>query len=279
MSLPLESVTRWFPRLLVFLIVVTTVMTVASFWFSHRVIGFFLLSLSFIFIGLLWGFYRYLTPQINRILALENWAYVSSLCGQVQPLPQDDLVSQTINKMFEELQVSQNFDCDFDQRIRSQVLLDPDTGIGNREFFNNRLEALLKEEDVQGAVYFIQFNDVELIQSLYGEQHTRQLFRQIINSITRHIGKISGSYIARRNVHELAIITPGVYFTEVERLANRLLKSISSVNLPVGVDSDSFVHIGVSYFSFAENSYQIKSEADMALRSAQLQGAISMVYV
>ncbi len=62
------------------------------------------------------------------------------------------------------------------------------------------------------------------------------------------------------------------FFTEVEKLAATLAKILVSLVLPIGVNEEEFVYIGVSYFSQAENSYQIKSEADMALRSARLQG-------
>jgi RNase E specificity factor CsrD len=147
-------------------------------------------------------------------------------------------------------------------------LLDKDTGVGNREFFNNRLEALLKEEDCQGAVFFIQFKDFDLVHSLYGEQQALTLVNNLIQTLKYRLKYLPNYFIARRDELELAVIVPDIFFNDAEKLADKLLKGLCSVVLPVGINKEEFIHIGVSYFSQAENSYQVKSEADMALRSA-----------
>ncbi len=214
---------------------------------------------------------------LNNILQplsqLESWAEQSKVYGQYQALLlSDNLVNHTVNQMLNQLEQANYSDSLFEVALRSNLLLDKQTGVGNREFFNSRLEALLKEEDIQGAVYFIQFNGFDVIHSLYGDKQVNNLLDTAIANIKLRLKHLSHYYLARRSEFELALITPGVFITESEKLADKLLASLSALPLPVGVNHDEFVHIGVSYFSHAENSYLIKSEADMALRSAQLHG-------
>lgn len=211
--------------------------------------------------------------KLDSISQLEQWADISEVCSEVQLLPKsNDSLTIAINKLLTQLHEAKNTDSHFDRTLRGNVLLDRQTGVGNREFFNNRLEALLKEEDIQGAVYFIHFNDCELVQTLYGEKQAVALLDALIENIKYCLKHLASYFIARRAEFELAVIIPGIFFTEAEKLAGKLAKSLITVPLPVGVNKEEFVHIGVSYFSQAENAYQVKSEADMALRSAQLQG-------
>ncbi|MFD1619068.1 EAL domain-containing protein [Thalassotalea marina] len=272
MSSPIERLFTWVPRLLFVLVAVCSVLAVICAFIDRYSIALMFFIIGVINLGAYLVYSKHIQPILAHQLMLENWAYMSSICGSFQPVQSEGIVATTINKLIEDWQSSQNVDFTFDQEIRSQVFIDPATGIGNREFFNNRLEALLKEEDIQGAVFFIQLNETDQIQALYGDLHVKQLLKQVISNISKHTEKISGAYIARRCDYELALIIPGIYFTEAERLAGRLVKAISSIPLPIGIEKECFVHIGVSYFSNDENSYQIKSEADMALRTAQLQG-------
>ena len=218
-------------------------------------------------------FQKILTKELKHVTALEKWADLSRICGEIQVIPDtEDNVSQTIVKLNQQLQIAKNSDTHLDNVLRSNALLDKDTGVGNSEFFNNRLEALLTEDDCNGAVYFIQFKDFDLVHSLYGEQQALTLLNNLIQTLKYRLNSLPNYFIARRDESELAIIVPDIFFNDAEKLAGKLLKGLCSVALPVGMNKDEFIHIGVSYFSQAENSYQVKSEADMALRSAQLQG-------
>lgn len=218
-------------------------------------------------------FHRAITRELHIFSQLESWADLSTIRGELQPLPAGQhSITNVIESLVEQLECERNRDNYFDTRLRSNALLDRQTGVGNREFFNNRLEALIKEDDVQGAVYFIHFKEGDLIHSLYGDQQAVVLFKSLVKSIRKRLNKLPDYYIARRSEFELAVIVPSIFVKEAEKLAEQFIRSLSVVPLPIGVNKDEFVHIGVSYFSQDENAYQIKSEADMALRSAQLHG-------
>lgn len=217
-------------------------------------------------------FIKQLCREFQPLRQLENWANLSKISEKQQSLPENNVIADAITALQQQLHQANNNENQFDSMLRASALLDNDTGIGNRAFFNNRLEALLKEEDIQGAVYFIQFNGCDLVQSLYGQQQAMELLEVLIQSINYRLKHLSNYFLARRGEFELALIIPGIFLCDVEKLADRLLKNTLAVSLPVGVNKEQLTHIGISYFSHAEKAYQIKAEADMALRSAQLQG-------
>lgn len=225
-------------------------------------------------IMLVWKhFERTLKPRLQSISQLEKWADMSTVCNDIKPVPAgSDSLTKVITSLQKEYLNLENNNNQFDTILRRNALLDKETGIGNRDFFNNRLEALLKEEDIQGGIYFIQFRELDLVESLYGRHQANHLLTSIIQRVKYSLRDCTTYFIARRSEHELALIVPDLFFTEAEKLATKLMAHLSKISLPNGINEDEFIHIGVSYFSQADKAYQIKSEADMALRSAQLQG-------
>lgn len=204
--------------------------------------------------------------------ALEQWADNNYDESAISPIKINTPVGNTIAKLQHQLLTQSNGNSSFDMLLREKALLDNDTGIGNREFFNSRLEALLKEEDSHGAVLFFHFTECETIQSLYGSSSALTLFNTLITTIKHRLNHLPVYFIARRNEFELALLIPDIYVKETEKLATRLVNNLMAVPLPVGISKEEFVHIGISFFKYATKPYQVMAEADMALRSAQLQG-------
>jgi len=230
-----------------------------------------LMAIALNFVGCYFYFARYsvLKRQIN---ALENWAHLSNIRGELVKPEHEDVISRQIVEIQSRLTSASNKDSHFDQILRQNVLLDAETGIGNREYFSNRIAAFLKEEDVQGAVLIIHLNELSTVESLYGPQQRTLLIDSIITATKRRLKHVGNYFIARRSSSELAILLPYVFIKESEKIAENLVSAISKLPLPIGISNEDFVHIGISYFSEAEKPYQIMAEADMALRTAQLQG-------
>ena len=218
--------------------------------------------------------------ELAVIDRLENWANLAVIQGKACAIKQQQSTSDSSQHIIIEAihQIQQQLHDDFisdissDQNIRASALLDQETHIGNRAFFDNRLQAFLKGEDVQGAVLLIQFKELELVQSLYGYQQAMSLLMTLIQVTKQRLHEQPSYFIARRSDYELSILLPGVFIQEVEKLTDRLLKNLQTVVTPIGISQEEFIHIGVSYFSDEQAPYQVMSEADMALRTAQLQG-------
>ncbi len=216
--------------------------------------------------------YKSIDRSLDKVTAMEKWAHLSTVHGSIQPVPVLGAISETISSIIEKLNNTQHQYVRADQRIREQALLDYETGVGNREFLNNRLEAVLSEEDARGAVLLVNFQGLEVVQSLHGYNQALAILESSIELLVGKMDYLVNYFIARRGEFELAILVPGLYVNETEKLANRLLRSIDTITFPVGVNQEESCHIGISYFTQGHQSYQIMAEADMALRSAQLQG-------
>ena len=218
------------------------------------------------------------SAEFSILDKLTSWANVAVIRGEVGDIerPADNEkhheILMTIHKVQQQLYDNVVSDVSSDRNIRASVLLDQETRIGNRAFFDNRLQAFLKEEDVQGAVLLIQFRELELVQSLYGYQQAMSLLSVFIQITKQRLQGQPNHFLARRSDFELSVLLPGIFIHEAEKLAERLLKNLQAVDLPVGINQEESIHIGVSYFGHDQAPYQVMSEADMALRSAQLQG-------
>ncbi len=223
-------------------------------------------------------FMRTYQAELSTLDKLKSWANLAIIRGEASEIKtvaskeKHHEILTTIQGMQQQLYNNVVSDISSDQNIRASVLLDQETRIGNRAFFDNRLQAFLKDEDVQGAVLLIQFKELELVQSLYGYQQAMSLLSLLIQVTKQRLQGQPNYFLARRSDFELSVLLPGVFINEVEKLSERLLKNLQSVTLPIGINQEEFIHIGVSYFGHDQAAYQVMSEADMALRTAQLQG-------
>ncbi|WP_448565552.1 EAL domain-containing protein [Thalassotalea ganghwensis] len=210
--------------------------------------------------------------ELSFVTRLEQWAESNYRNNVINPIDVVNPVGVTIAKLQQQLLVENEDKTTFYQIFREKALLDKDTGIGNREFFNARLEALLKEEDSYGIICFIQFKEGEVVQTMYGRGQALTLLSSIISIIKYRLQSFPKYYIARRQPYEIALILPELTVEQGEKLAERLLKNFMTISLPVGINHEEFIHLGLSCYQSLDMPYQVMSEADMALRSAQLQG-------
>jgi RNase E specificity factor CsrD len=232
-----------------------------------------LISVNFIIAMLIRQILITKTKQtIAQVNELEKWAENIIDTNKLELLPENNKISIAINSVLKQLKQAKNSDSRIEQRIRQHPFLDEETGIGNREFFNNRLDAFLAEEDARGTLLLIQVNELEAIEALYGKQQALILLNSVIQTIKKRIQARINYFLARQSEYELALLLPNAYVDETEKLANKLINSLSTITVPTGINSEEFIHIGISCFKSHQKPYQILAEADMALRSAQLHG-------
>ena len=219
-----------------------------------------------------------LVTKLKPLRQLARWASITLMQGSSNALAIDnssqeiETITLAIRQLQQQINDNAANDIAWDQSIRASALLDQETRIGNRAFFDNRLQALLKEDDAQGAVFLIQFKEIDLVQNLYGYQQAMSLLLTLIQVTKQRLQDQPGYFLARHSDDELSVLIPNVFIKDVEKLADLLLKKLASVVMPVGINQEEFFHIGISYFGAEQVPYQIMSEADMALRAAQLQG-------
>lgn len=160
-----------------------------------------------------------------------------------------------------------------DHFIRSQTFLDSSTSLGNRLYFEHRLDSVLQQEDkVYGAVMIIHYEALEVVKQAGSADEMQELLLQFSDILKTYVDDTAQSILSRISATEFSLLLPLVDGSEVEKIAINILRMSQKVKLPEYVDSNTVCHIGVDMYDKENTSFQIMAEADMALRAAQLHG-------
>ncbi|GAA4901973.1 EAL domain-containing protein [Ferrimonas pelagia] len=159
---------------------------------------------------------------------------------------------------------------ELDRQIRANASLDPESGLGNRMFFDTRLASLAPNGSFrsQGMICLLQFNGLEALTPPV-RLWVLQEFIDICQPLVR---PHTDAVFARLHWLELGLVVPMLPLKEADALIARLHQLSDRLNLPEGADSERLLHIGAAYFSRDEPLEQALEEAEQALRAAQLQG-------
>jgi RNase E specificity factor CsrD len=235
------------------------------------------LIINLLLLGLLTQFLtRYLQQAGQGVLQLQQ------LCNGIlegQHLPSSGMeypyeAAEALDMLQQQLKTAQQERHRFDQFIRDSTFTDIESGFGNRKFFDNRLEAVLKDSEVNdgGAVYLLQLQELEIIKEQLGEAAATDVVVQFSQILGQLLADYNDVVIARRSEEDFAALVPNLLPREIEELGNKLIRGLRRLALPDCVVRDAFLHIGIAPFRQGDDAYQILSETDMALRAAQLQG-------
>lgn len=242
---------------------------------------FLILLLSFILVFLLIFYgYRWIKNQLDGIESLSfrshlilsgNLDEAMTNAGNGQPR----LINRALTKLLRDLNDASKERARFDNFIRSNTFLDPQTRVGNHLFFKNRLDALSynKKMIAPGVIYLLKLEELDSLTQHKGEAAVSELLQLIIDAINKVLTLQPNSIFARKAHSQFAIIVPQISLQEADNLAKRLLKICMGYPC-VGVDEpDNFYHIGCAYFQEGDNVQQLQDEVYMALKASQLQGA------
>ncbi|WP_298771538.1 RNase E specificity factor CsrD [uncultured Shewanella sp.] len=190
---------------------------------------------------------------------------------------QPRVINRALTRLLQELEDASKQRARFDQSIRSNTFLDPETGIGNRVFFDNRLDALTDDlkMTMPGVMYFLEIEDLDLLQQDSSFEKVDEMLSLIVLPINQVLSLQVNSFFARRSFNQFAIIVSQISQAEADRLAAKLLKICLRQVSSLIRETNDFVHLGGAYFNIGEDKDILLEEADMALRAAQLQGTSS----
>lgn len=181
--------------------------------------------------------------------------------------------ARAYDRLLEELALANAEKHDLAEEIRSHSFEDRLTGLGNRHFFDSRFEvfARAREEAAGGAVLLVQLRDPG---ELAGgdEAAGEDLLKQCAVLLEGAVRDIENAVLARRGGADFALLVPQYPPNQLPALANKLLRALTGIVLPEGRHAEDLVHVGVSQYRAGDEPYAILAQADMALRTAQLQG-------
>ncbi|CAH0526881.1 RNase E specificity factor CsrD [Vibrio hippocampi] len=201
------------------------------------------------------------------------------LGGRVEQYAKGDVrewpytASEALDILIEELQDARQERSRFDTFIRSQTFLDPLTGSANRVLFDSKLESALQESGANGAVLLFRIEDWDQVQ----EQVSKTVSDEFLVEVSEILSNVTQRYpdviFSRYYESDFAIFIPHQGIKEVDHIATQAIRMLEKVITPRQLDENNWFHIGVSMYSEGEPHGRIMSEAETALKSAQLQKA------
>ncbi|NJD05513.1 MAG: diguanylate cyclase, partial [Methylococcaceae bacterium] len=169
-----------------------------------------------------------------------------------------------VREMFEEQSA-------LSEGLRSQLYADPLSGLGNRRYFDAQLEQLLSPHADGGTVALLLF-ELDGFKD-YNDRHGYQAGDELIREAARLTREIAVDHLsARLSGATFAILMSGSSAEDAGDLALRLcggLERIEREGFPIGA---SVGHAGIALARPGALSSEVLSDADQALRAAQLIG-------
>lgn len=179
--------------------------------------------------------------------------------------------SQALDKVLLELKEANKERSRFDAFMRANVFVDKKLGMGNRVFFDNRLEAALHDPTCNvGALLLIEVQDLQQINYYLGYECGDELLLAIARYMGHFVQRIPGALQARYSGNTFALLMPNMVENEAQEAARQVMKVLRRVNWPDEVP-DPALYIGGVCFRVGEQELQVREEAELALRSAALQ--------
>ncbi|MAD77561.1 MAG: GGDEF domain-containing protein [Rheinheimera sp.] len=155
--------------------------------------------------------------------------------------------------------------------VRVQGLIDHELAIGNRIFFESKLQHFLSDASEEGAGgLFI----IEVSHPGHSVSQVKQLacLKACVEVINSYCEPYQDRILARLSENDLVLLLSGIAEKEMANLADTLVVAMGRANCFATYLSSDFVHIGYVAYQRNQTTYQLLSEADMALRTAQLYG-------
>ena len=232
----------------------------------------------FIVVFGLWYSIRWLRQQLRGAELLDIRARLI-LDNKLSKLSHDTAqewpgsASQAIDHLLAELADARKERSRFDNFIRSNAFVDKITGIGNRLFFDNRLESAIMEASVMsGGVLLIDLACLEELEAESFERQRHDLLQEASATIGAFVRKHNGALQARYAGQVFAVLLPNMSESEMVEGANQLLKSLQRLHWPQAADPDAAVYLGAVCYQAQDSLLKVQEEAELALKSARLQG-------
>ena len=226
---------------------------------------------------LLWVAMSWLRRRLRGIELLEQKARrqlqgksVDWRHGSVKEWPH--AINQLLCQLQGELEDAKKERSRFDTYIRHNVYIDKLLGIGNRSFFNNRLEAVLHEAGTShGAIVWLEIEAYERVALREGEEQANLLLQECCRYLQPFANKVSGGVLARYSSNILVLLIPTYDKQETLNLCSQLLASLERWVLPPYIHKEQALYIGAVCYQPGEQREQLEEEGQVALRSASSQ--------
>lgn len=162
------------------------------------------------------------------------------------------------------------------ERIRNAAYTDSTTGLSNRTYFVMRLRHMIESgsDFGRGVLMFIEVSHLMELNKELGHLAGDTLLKGVSQLLQNRISHFPANEIllARLTGPGFAVAIPGISEKQAEEFANSLALELSGLYVKKLTPFREVAHIGVA-FQTTQRLSELLSEADMALRTAQIKGA------
>jgi len=166
------------------------------------------------------------------------------------------------------------------ERMRAESHRDTVTGLANRRYFDMRLAQMVEDSDAQApsAMLIIELNDIKGLNQRRGYQSGNQALQRAAALIEQACRQSPASecFVARIGGDSFAVVLTGTAEDEAHELGRGISAALSSLHQEGLMESAVVSHIGIASYAGGTLA-QLLSNADMALRAAQENGANEVV--
>lgn len=159
------------------------------------------------------------------------------------------------------------------ETVRREATLDGLTGLANRAFFLNQLDAALTDEDAapSGSLLLVRLADLAGINRRLGREMADELLRRLAAILLAQTADRPQAAAARLNGADFALLLPGL--ADPAPVARRLLDSLDDLVSAGLIDGERIGHIGSCTYLHGQGIGPLLARLDGALASAEGQGA------
>jgi diguanylate cyclase (GGDEF)-like protein len=183
-------------------------------------------------------------------------------------------VAETMNKMSTKVSQMLTAQTELTEKMRVRAYQDALTGLYNRRYFAERLDHLLKtpEEFISGCLMLIEVSNFKDYNQEFGYVKADELLKKVADIITEGSEGITSPTLARVSGASFAVLLPNVQYEDSKDHAQQIHDQFDSLHYKGKIDGIASTHMGVAYYDGNQDSTELLSMADMALRAAQIKG-------
>jgi len=161
------------------------------------------------------------------------------------------------------------------EAVRREATLDSLTGLTNRSFFLNQLDAALSDDHAapSGSLVLLRLADLAGINRRAGREMADELLRRLGASLQEIVDRSDGAAGARLNGADFALLLPGVQ--DPAAPAEKLLDTLRDLHSAGLIEGSNIGHVASGTYLHGQNIGALLSGIDSALAAAENQGGLA----
>ena len=183
-------------------------------------------------------------------------------------------VARAMNAMVERLKAIFAEEAARLEQVRREATLDGLTGLANRHFFMNQLDAALKDDDAapSGSLLILRLSDLAGINKRAGREAADEVLRRIGKALIAIAAEHHSAAPARLNGADFALLLPGT--DDASAPAEKLLETLRDLVAADLITPDKVGHIASGGYRRGEETGHLLAHLDATLASAEGLGAL-----